>query len=235
MITVICPSRGRPDNAIRLVKSFSSTRRYPDTQLVIAIDGSDPEFQNYCVVDWDDWVENENVNLFVASPERLRMVATLNKTAKKAVKSSRCDVVGFVGDDHLFETDGWDTKMIEAMVPNGIVYGDDGHQHSNLPTAVFMDANIVRKLGWMAPPQFTHLWIDNVWKALGEKLGTLRYLPEMKITHLHPHAGKAEWDATYAEANDPEVETLDRYRFNTWVGNGGLEIAAMALQRKVEL
>jgi hypothetical protein len=234
MITVICPSRGRPGNASRLIDSFGNTKHRPDTKLMIAIDGTDPGIKGYSEVIYNS-AFNSSVYLMIVSDERMRMVKTLNQVASWGADQSDVTMLGFVGDDHLFETDGWDTKVIEAMVPNGIVYGDDGHQHSNLPTAVFMDAGIVRKLGWMAPPQFTHLWIDNVWKALGEKLGTLQYLPEMKITHLHPHAGKAEWDATYAEANDPEVETLDRYRFHNWVGNGGLEIAAMALQGKVEL
>jgi hypothetical protein len=69
----------------------------------------------------------------------------------------------------------------------------------------------------MAPPGFRHLFVDNAWKAIGEALGTLRYFPDLRVTHLHPHAGHGEWDSTYAEANSPETDSHDRAEFARWI------------------
>lgn len=231
MITVICPSRGRPVNAERLIKSFLLTKAKQNTQIMIAIDDSDPERAGYV-----DAVCGPGVFLLNVAAERRNMVQTLNQAATYEASDDHVGILGFVGDDHLFETQGWDELLLASFEPNMIAYGDDGHQGANLPTAVFMDADIVRTLGWMAPPGFRHLFVDNAWRALGERLGTLKYLPDLRITHLHPHAGRAEWDATYAEANSPETNSHDRWEFDRWIGaeHNGLPTALWKLQHAGE-
>lgn len=237
MITVICPSRGRPGNVARLIDSFDATKKHAHTQLIIAIDSTDPQLDEYSNVlnrraDVLNRREAKDVFLLNIDNKRTRMVETLNRAASYEIGSYEVAMLGFVGDDHLFETEGWDTFLIECFTPMGIAYGDDGHQHANLPTAVFMDADIVRRLGWMAPPELQHLYVDNAWKALGEALGTLRYYPEIRITHLHPHAGLAEWDETYAESNAPEVDSADREKFYEWANGDGLRDAVKELKRR---
>lgn len=234
MITVICPSRGRPANAERLTKSFMLTKSHSSTQMIIAVDSSDSTLDGYA-----DVINNgERAGMFLlnVAAERRNMVQTLNQAATYEASDDHVGILGFVGDDHLFETQGWDEMLIDALEPNMIAYGDDGHQGANLPTAVFMDANIVRTLGWMAPPGFRHLFVDNAWRALGERLGTLRYLPDLRVTHLHPHAGRAEWDATYAEANSPETDSHDRWEFDRWLSaeHNGLPSALWKLQHAGE-
>jgi hypothetical protein len=67
----------------------------------------------------------------------------------------------------------------------------------------------------MAPPNQKQLFVDNYWKALGEALGTLTYLPEVIIEHLHPIAGKAPSDASYELSNSPERWRHDEEAFVT--------------------
>jgi hypothetical protein len=129
------------------------------------------------------------------------------------------DVVGFMGDDHRPRTLDWDHTIaaIAKREPGSVIYGNDLIQGAALPTAVFMDARIVRALGWFVVPGMTHLFMDNLWKTLGEQLGTLRYLPEIVIEHVHPIAGKAEWDDGYREANDGAVWEHDEAIYNEWI------------------
>ena len=75
-----------------------------------------------------------------------------------------------------------------------------------IPTAVFMGAGVIRELGYFNPPGCTHLFLDNAWRHYGEALGTLRYLPDVIIEHLHFLAGKAAKDALYGLRKGPQAK-----------------------------
>lgn len=83
-----------------------------------------------------------------------------------------------------------------------------------------MTSDIVRTLGWMAPPTLEHLYIDNAWKTLGKGMGRLRYLPDVILEHMHPAAGKAEMDGTYHQANSGAQDQRDHAAFDAWVRDG---------------
>lgn len=125
-----------------------------------------------------------------------------------------------VGDDHRFLTKGWDKIMIDKIEANGgwgIVYGDDLLQSERLPTAVVISANIIKAMGYMMPPGLIHLRIDVAWKKLGDSIDKLFYIPEVIIEHLHPAAGKAEWDDGYSTSNSGEIKTRDSRNYDIWV------------------
>lgn len=225
-LVVIVPSRGRPENIARLAEAWRKTS-LAGTELVVAVDEDDPRLEDYRAVELP----------FLGSLQvgrRLRLGGTLNAVAMEVIErhggiTGRRPVgVGFMGDDHLPRTGGWDGMVIDALedLGSGIVYGNDLFQGENLPTAVFMTADIVRTLGWMVPPGLVHLYADNAWLELGRGMGQLRYLPDVVIEHLHPAAWKAPMDERYAEVNAPELDAADKATFEAWTANelpGNLE------------
>ena len=84
-------------------------------------------------------------------------------------------------------------------------------------TAVAMTGNIVRALDGMVPPDMIHLYLDNFWLRLGKDLGAISYLEDVIIEHMHPAAGKGEWDAGYKEVNASEVYDADRIALDTYL------------------
>lgn len=127
--------------------------------------------------------------------------------------------LGFMGDDHRPRTPLWDARYVEALdvlQGIGVVYGDDTIQGPNIPTQVAMSAAIPRTLGYFCPPGFRHLYLDNVWKLWGESIGRLKYLPDVVVEHLHPVAGKAEWDQHYRDRNAPAVAEHDHAAWRTY-------------------
>lgn len=212
-LVVIVPSRGRPQNIGRLVDAWLDTT-LADTDLVVAVDEDDPQLDEY-----------QAVRLPFAGTlrigQRQRLGGTLNAAVQEVLDGYYGEpptAVGFMGDDHLPRTEGWDSMLVDALtqVGSGIVYGDDLLQGERLPTAAFMTADIVRTLGWMVPPGLVHLYIDDAWRELGRAMGRLRYLPQVVIEHLHPAAGKAQMDDRYREVNAPEVDAADKARFVEW-------------------
>lgn len=213
MMACIVPSRGRPDNVKALIESWAETLSDPGggfMQLHVMIDDDDPTHEAYLDV-------LRHLPRFVTlwiGPRR-RLGGSLNHLAPLLAGIN--GTIGFMGDDHRPRTKGWDLVLADAVGPTSVVYGNDLIQGPALPTAVFMGSTIVRTLGWFVVPGMTHLFMDNLWKTIGEQLGTLRYLPEVIIEHVHPIAGKAEWDQGYAEANADHVWDHDEAIYKEWV------------------
>jgi hypothetical protein len=195
-LLVIVPSRNRPESVEALASEFFANGTGA-ADLLFATDDDQPPYP-----------EVEGV-LYRRGP-RLRMCGTLNAAAVENAADYK--YLGFLGDDHRPRTQGWDARVIEALRNNNVVYGNDLLQGENLATAVFLRANIVSTLGYMAPPSLVHLYLDNFWMELG-KATSIKYLPDVIIEHLHPSVGKAEWTQAYMEVNDAALYDRDHASF----------------------
>lgn len=207
---VVVPSRGRPENAERLAQAFKDTNTEAD--LYIVIDNDDPK--------WNEYAKSENYKKLPADNKTGGCAKSLNTGAVLLLDITKYplyDYFVFMGDDHLPRTENWDKAFIQALKLNtGIVYGNDLLQGENLPTAFGMNRNLVDELRGMTFPGCVHLFFDNFVKQLGIDLGSLTYLPDVIIEHLHPVAGKAEMDEGYARVNQPkwyenDLLTLQKY------------------------
>ena len=76
-----------------------------------------------------------------------------------------------------------------------------------------------KALGFMAPPQLIHMFMDNFWKDAGNKLGSLFYFSNVIIEHMHAYAGKAELDEMYLSVNNAEVAGADGIAYGQYVQN----------------
>jgi hypothetical protein len=201
---VIVPTRGRPENAARLAAAFRETDAL-DAVAVFVADADDPTLPEYRAL-----LDSGAIPRLMVYEQGGGMCAALNFAATKY--APLYEAVGFMGDDHLPRTAGWDSMILDVLdsLEPRVVYGNDLLQRANLPTAVFLQSRIITAMGFMAPGIMRHLYLDNFWKELGERLNGLRYLDDVIIEHLHPVAGKAEWDERYRAVNDASVDTHDR-------------------------
>lgn len=218
----ICPSRGRPANVARLVQAWGETRTYAD--LMIALDEDDAELQGYLNVlltyaeeypqaSWLEWHVRP----------RMRLGGTLNYWATDKGCLSHYSIIGFLGDDHVPRTHGFDARIksaMDSMGGTGVVYGNDLLQGQNLPTAVAISSNVIQALGYMVPPGMTHLFLDNAWGEMGRSMERYTYLSDVIIEHIHPANGKAEWDPGYVEVNSGEMWNADETAYKAWMEDG---------------
>lgn len=216
-LLVIVPSRGRPGNVERLRNAIRDTAVLsPD--IVVCLDDDDEA--NYPRLD--------DVTYMISPRKRLAEW----QNAAAAEHAHAYDYLALFGDDVVPETPGWDALLIAGIehLPFGVAYGDDGIQHAGLPTHPIVPSSMYEALGWIALPGIKHLYLDNVWKALGEATGTLYYDDFVKIPHLHRNLGLAPADRTYFEANDTEQAEYDRLRFEEWLGSSEYEESVSKLQ-----
>jgi hypothetical protein len=215
-LVVIVPSRGRPQAARELVDAFAETC-VAKTKLLFAVDETDPS--SYNVTNLLSYIHHVVVNVVICPSksmgEALHMAA-VNVCLPESWSPSPENfpppfAVGFMGDDHRPRTKGWDQRYLDALreMGTGIVYGNDLLQGGRIPTQVAMTSDIVRALGYMAPPTLRHLYVDNFWKDLGTAADCIRYLPDVIVEHMHPVAGKAQWDESYKRVNAPAMYEHD--------------------------
>lgn len=201
-LAILVPSRERPHNIAALIKSLDETETESD--LIVVLDDDEPCFEQYIEL---------GATILTVEKEGKGMAKPLNFAANLFKNDYRH--FAFLGDDHRPRTKNWDVHFINALdeLEVGIVYGNDLFQGEGLPTAVAMTGNIVKALEGMVPPGMIHLYLDNFWLQLGKDLNGIRYFPNIIIEHLHPVAGKAEWDAGYTSVNAEEVYSADQKAF----------------------
>lgn len=212
-LTVIVPSRGRPGAAVELAEAFALTCK-ADTQLVFVVDDNDPAASEYR----DAAIANSRT-----------MVQALNYAAID--EANGAFALGFMGDDHRPRTVGWDALYLAELrkLGTGIVYGSDLFQKHNLPTQCAMTSNIVKALGYMAPPCLTHMYVDNFWLSLGRTTGCIRYLPNVIVEHMHPLAGKSAWTEGHVRVNDQTMYDHDEAAFKDYLSGQYVDDVAKIL------
>jgi hypothetical protein len=211
------PTRGRPENAVRLASAVRELSGLEMAALYFLVDPGEPRMGDYRgqLGAGESWAFLERVS---ASPQRIGPI--LNRVAPELAE--RYTHLAFMGDDHLPRTALWDEKLVKALDGRpGVAYGNDLWQGANLPTMAVVSAELVHGLGFFVPPPLEHLYLDDFWKMLGLSVGNLAYRDDVVIEHLHPMAGKAADDPTYQAANSGEQKRRDgeefaRYRNLQW-------------------
>lgn len=220
MLAILVPSRGRPHNLARLVDTIEATAT-GDYRIYTYLDDDDPTADMY-----------RGLNTTPTIGPRIFYAAAVNTLAAQAVADGATHLAMF-GDDVVPETVGWDQLLIDALGGRlGIAYGSDGLEHlhgPDLPTHYVTQADVYRRLGWLALPTIRHLFLDNVAREIGKGLGNFQYVPEAKLTHLHRWNKKAPDDDTYREANDKRKRELDRRAYLEWRNGPGYLYAMKAL------
>jgi hypothetical protein len=210
---MIVPTRNRPASVVRTLEAFKETAKVSDILFGIDFD------------DASDYTISEQ---FIERGPRIRMNGTLNAIANKY--KDDYDYLGFMGDDHLPQTEGWDEKIIKEIGDRpGFSYGNDILQGKRLATAVVMSSSIVKAIGYMAPPVLVHLYLDNFWMDMGKRIGSLHYRDDVVIEHLHFMNGKSAMDEGYAEVNGKKIANADEAAYIKYCQSGEFEEAALRI------
>lgn len=200
-LTVYVPSKGRPNNALRLQEQFYKTIRL-NSRIVIINSVNDSKLEHYTGL-------NETI---LVHPEQPGFVNPLNLGYLVDRKKVYSYAVGFMGDDHMPRTDGWDEIFINKLMTmgTGFVYGRDGLQDAAIPTYIAMTADIPLTLNFMTLPALQHLYADNFWLDLGRAINAIEYVPEVYVEHMHPAIGKSISDAGYVFSGDFALDQRDK-------------------------
>ena len=188
-ISVLCPTRGRPENVRRLAATALGTAAGVIELVLYADDdapGSVP--QDVAVMPW----------VKVVTGPRIVLSDTWNKCWERA----SADVFMMCGDDVAFRTPGWDQVVLaefgrwaDRIV---FVHGEDGIQGPGFGSHGFIHRKWADTVGYFSPPWFScdfcDTWLNHVAITLGRSVRV-----PILTEHMHPNAGKGDWDRTHQE------------------------------------
>jgi hypothetical protein len=198
---ILVPSRGRPANIDRLVRTCALTCQ-ADTHLHFGFDDDDPALA--------DNITAAAHHRYEVRP-RMGLAPWTNYLAGLHLMDS--DALASLGDDMVPVTDGWDAGLAGELERRGggVAYPFDGRR-SDIPECFIVSTPIVRALGWLAFPGSDHWFIDT---ALGDvaKPDRLFYRKDITVRHLHPNvAGGDPHDQTYEDASGRLGRDLAAYQ-----------------------
>lgn len=228
VIRYLVPSRGRPTNVRRLWQAWQDTEAV--AELIIIVDEDDPKLSEY----EEDHARYGVDYTLIEIPPMGCIGRILNEFAPRLAQHGMtddvpADAVGFMGDDHLPRTIGWDRLLLSSLRTSthrpAIAYPRDGGigDQLRLPTSVLLDADVITKLGWMVPPGLQHMYLDNFWRDLGNELGALVFVTDALVEHMHPAVGKSGWDDRYQAVNSDKIYDGDEHRYQEFVSGGGIQ------------
>lgn len=106
-------------------------------------------------------------------------------------RESTEEIISMVGDDMMFQTDDWDSKIIEEFKPENcpdkfkMVCGSDGYRTDKFPCWLFTHRYYMEKTGYFLREDFIRNWVDQwldqVFKAFDRKV----YRGDIVIKHNH--------------------------------------------------
>lgn len=202
LISLLVPTRGRPQEFSRMVHSAYFNATHPGRIEALAyLDEDDESIFEYRLCanimapigkDWVHFITGERI--------------LLSEMWNACYREARGEILMHCGDDIVFETPGWDVIVREAFerFPDKIVlvHGDDRSPNTDLlATHGFLHRKWVETVGYFVPPLFSSDWND-VWLTdVADRIGRRVKVP-IVTEHMHYSFGKAERDQNTAEREE---------------------------------
>lgn len=196
----ILPTRARPENLARFFVAWEATRGM--TKGVAIIDEDDPKLDEYFRIPLPGhW------KLYVGKRRRFDRLYNDFLKANPAL-----DWYGFLADDVVPVTPGWDTRLVSLASRDGLAYADDGLNGERHAAHFVLGGDLVRATGWLLLPGLDRLYGDTAWNEIARARGVMRYAPDVLLEHRHFANGRAPMDETYRK---PSAKR-DQKRYIEW-------------------
>lgn len=199
VISLLCPTRGRPAFAERLLESVARTAAQPGrVELLFYVDSDDPEraaYEAFAARLTQGPLALGRCTVFVGEP--MSVSRSWNILARQCVG----DLFVMANDDQVYVDAGWDTRLDReaSAYPDGIFCmwfndGINGVRHCAFP---IVSRTWYETLGYFTPGIFEFLYNDTWVMDIAVRLGRTHYIPDVLVEHRHFTAGKSEFDDTY--------------------------------------
>lgn len=165
-LSVLIPSRGRPDKLLRCVQSLLVDHQIPDgVEIVIGFDDDDELYQHSANLIQSLALHPSQLQVRLG-PRCHTLAQLLNEMADHSTGKW---VMGFC-DDLTFEDERWHEKILAgaAKLPRGlgIAFPCDP-LHPNFPSLPVVSRHSIKALGYYMAPGFPFWFTDTWWNEIG--------------------------------------------------------------------
>jgi hypothetical protein len=188
MISLLCPTRKRPEKLRRMIESVRATALH------------DVEILCYITNDDDSYKGKFDARI-IHGPRML-----LSDLWNTLIPHAKGDIFQQTADDVTYRTPQWDRYVEEAFAAEKdrilLCYGNDcspnGEKFATLP---FVSREWVDTVGYFTGPGFAVDYSDTWPNDVSEMIGRKKYLP-LIFDHHHWVWGKSAMDETYQEIHN---------------------------------
>lgn len=195
-ISLLLPTRGRPELLRRFLESLLARSERPEqVEVIVYADADDPPSHGF-------QIEGLQVRTLVGP--RLSM----GDYNTACLRQSSGDIVVLGNDDVVIQTRGWDRKLREmhAAMQDGVylAYPNDLFKGRGLSAFPILSRKACELLGEPFPRDYRGAFIDyhllDIFKRL-ERRGHARliYLEDIVFEHMHYRTGKGDFDDIYGK------------------------------------
>ena len=218
-ISIITPSRGRPDKLLRMARSAWARADGPaEVEIIVGVDPPDAENYRRAVMEEINSGDKDFCHGMVLVMLPPDVAGKVGKAWDWMWKNHAYGDIALLGnDDIIFQTQGWDSKVYDAIesFPGrlGMVWCEDGINGGRHAAFPFVSRQWIEIVGHFTPGIFRFGYNDTWIFDVARRANLIRYLPEVTIEHLHFSAGKSPYDETYAAKRRDDTWESDHRLF----------------------
>lgn len=199
-------------NRIELLKTFIKSYKDSEaqTQVAILIDQDDlksndkgyKEVQEYITEHSLSLIELINTHEAVTMGDKIRYIFPKIESIVPD-----CQWVGLLNDDHYIVTKHWDKIVNELIDGKNFISTNDGYWNFGYACCglTVWSKELLQTVDFpIYPKGLQHLFIDNLWKAIGESTGSWEETMRINVEHRHVFKGAMPADETHIKSNNQE-------------------------------
>jgi len=212
-ISILTPTRQRPDNARSFAESVLATARDPDNiELLFYVDQDDPKLREY-----SNWhlVCPKQVHIYIGIPQ------SISKSWNVIADRATGDIFIMGNDDVIYHTPSWDfilkNRLIKYADEIYLAWFDDGINSENHCAFPMVSRKWYNILGYFTPDTFEFLCNDSWLYDIGKKLDRLCYISDVYAEHKHFSTSKSKADQTTIRYRKSGATRRDLELFNKTV------------------
>ena len=200
IISLLCPTRGRPDRVCVMLESIiKTTEKLENVEILFYIDSDDDKKDDY-IASINNLLNQYN-NPFKRVLPHIGEPMSISKSWNIIAEKCDGDILVMANDDEVWITKGWDRRLNEEAdkFPDDIycIYFDDGTMHGKGCAFPMISRKWYETLGYFTPGIFKFLVNDTWIEFIARYIDRLHYVPDILVEHRHHLYSKAEIDDTY--------------------------------------
>lgn len=187
-ISLLVPSRERLNLKLTLISSIITTvDDINNVELIFGIDEDDPTrdivYKIAGAIPFVKIVDIKNDKKFIG----------INKIWNLLYPHAEGDILGYIGDDMIFETEGWDTKIIEEFTGEKLpedkiklVHCYDGYRdRDEICVNAFLHKKYTEIIGYLCREEFLINWSDRWLYQTVKAFDRVVWRSDIHIHHNH--------------------------------------------------
>ncbi len=172
MISILTPSRSRPQLAQRMFESAKATAA-TDIEIKFFLNVDDPLLEEY-----KKFLPPEN---YIVGPNQ-----STSYSWNLMAESARYEILFLVGDDCQFQQSHWDKIILSVFdqYPDKIVcvYPKVPNLSSKKNPHFCLHKNWINTLGFFLPPFFYHWYVDTYIRAVAQRIGRFHCISNLELS-----------------------------------------------------